>query len=441
MMHIVGSTPKSPTRSNPKTTLEDRLVDNPDLSETVNDPSIDPSIVTIEVPSHHSIEEDSPIADSTPKAVRPTFASKNNLTALNVVKVTPEAPEAPKTNPTTPDQPSDPASVTDLIHAINLVPARQSKAAPTQITPYSVHNTHRYLQPYPLNAPPSTPSLRSRPTPKLPWLECGGGLAAFTIISGVVAIDGLKQTPSGPRPTTAQQTRPTIARLPQNPNALPQVSVSELMNSGRTLPVPAGAMNFPGQVALNPAPNSPQNSTAPNRGLNLGTAEMNSIVIQKDLTPQATQPETTPLQAPPRRKQIAPPETTPLPQQSVQQLVQPVPQPVQPVPQPVQPIQEPVLTPQATQTSEIPSSAMPPSQSTEPKFLEPTLQPSPNPTTSSAPLQNQSIKAPTLKPIRSSTELSPNGLSSVILEADPQSAVSSTSTTSNDALRLEVSKL
>ncbi len=438
MMHIVGSTPKSPNRSNSKTTLEDRLVDrlvdSQDLNETANDAANDTSIVTIEVPAQSPIA-DSPASTptaSTPTAVRPTFASKNNLAALNIISITSEAPTK---NATTPDQPSDPASVTDLIHAINLVPARPSQAAPTQITPYSVHNTHRYLQPYPLNATPATPVIRRRPTPKLPWLECSGGLAAFTIISGVIAIDGLKQSPSVPRPTTTQQTRPTIARLPANPNALPQVSISELMNSGRTLPVPAGAMNFPGQVAMNPTQNPIQSPMqSPKRDLNLGTAEMNSIVIPRTLeaAPVRTpQPIAQPSVAP-RRKEIAPPETTPQP-------------PVRTIPQP---IEQPVLTPQATQTSEMPpSQAMPPSQ--DPQFLEPSRAPIQNAPTSIAPLQNDPKVSPTtLKQIRwqslperessTMTEPSPNGLSSVILEANPQSAVSATP---NDSLRLEVSKL
>ncbi len=405
MMHIVGPTFNVRKHSDPKDTSEPQLVDNPNPDS----PSIDGPIVTIEVPAQ------GPIEDHQPKAVRPTFASKNNLTALNIVSV-------------------------------KVTPTRSEQGTPTQLTTYSVNKTHRYLQPYPLLSTPPSPPIRRRAAPKLPWLECGGGLAAFTIISGVIAIDGMKQSPTAPRPTDAQQTRPTIARLPDNPTTIPQVSVGELLNTGRTLPVPAGAMNFPQQTAMN--------SSLQNPGLNSGTAEMNSIVIQKDLGTLAA----TPPQAAPRRKAIAPPESLP------QAPIRTIPQPIQPSPLPPQPnLQQsspvnssnPPFTPQAVQSE--PSQAMPKSQ--DPQFLEvPTAPVQPAPTSSSAfpPLQNDPNTSPTtLKPIRSSTispsAKDPSPLSDrtpIILEANPQAATSATmssatssATMSNDAFRLEVSKL
>jgi hypothetical protein len=418
MMHVVGSTPKSPKRSDGKTILEPRLVEiqkEEDTNET--------SIVTIEVPAQ--VPEQ-----------RPTESS-----VFNIVSVA----------PTTSDKPSSvhvTQGIMDLIQSVNLTPSSRSQSAPTQHITYTINNKPNYLQPYELLSTAPAPRLRRPATPKLPWLECGGGLAAFTIISGVIAIDGLKQSPTTPSPT-AQQQQPTIARLPNAPST-PQVSVSELLSTGRTLPVPTGAMNFPQQIAMN--------SSAQDSSLNLGSAEMNSIVVQKDLgnTQQIPQPSVTP------RKAIAAPEK--LPQAPIKTVQIPVQRPIQtPVQLPAQPpIQQssppnnPTFTPQATQPIEPPSQAMPPSQSQEAQFLEVPTSPVQPTATSSAipPLQNDpSISPTTLKPIRSSTLAKPtqsgstpsetmpplSSNSPIIIEASPQAALSSV--TADDAIRLEVSKL
>ncbi len=108
---------------------------------------------------------------------------------------------------------------------------------------------------------------------RLPWLELGGGLAAFAIISGVVVIDGLKQAKLSPSKPIAQLTPPKLTNIPKS-NPLgsshlgsSQMSVAELMNSGRSLPTPNSAVNFPTpQITLNSiATNStlPKPTTAP----------------------------------------------------------------------------------------------------------------------------------------------------------------------------------
>lgn len=144
------------------------------------------------------------------------------------------------------------------------------------------------FQPYTLSSSVK-PSIRANPSLKLPWMECGGGLAAFTIISGVIVLDGLKQAPVAPRPT-AQLTNPAATRPSPKAN-IPQVSTSELLTTGRTLPVPANAMNLPTQVAVN------SNSSSGN--LNLSMAERTAIgthLQQSQSAQSTTQPQNKTLQ-------------------------------------------------------------------------------------------------------------------------------------------------
>jgi hypothetical protein len=190
---------------------------------------------------------------------------------------------------------------------------------------------------------------------RLPWLELGGGLAAFTIISGVVAIDGLKQAKLSPSKPTAQLTPPKLTNIPKSNLLGPsQMSGAELMNSGRSLPMPNSAVNFP-------TPQMTSNPIASNSGnfgsLNMPSGTMKTVdLTQIGTTPIATnstlpKPTTVPLMP---RRPIAMPETEvssqvlPASQRPVRtQLI-----PQQAIPQPVS--QQPPLNPSAFPPQEIP---------------------------------------------------------------------------------------
>ncbi|MCY7407448.1 MAG: hypothetical protein LH631_08735 [Alkalinema sp. CAN_BIN05] len=137
----------------------------------------------------------------------------------------------------------------------------------SQLTHYIVNSDDlsTYVQPYP-SILFSAPSLSNGPrrvrSIRLPWLELGGGLAAFTIVSGVIVIDGLKQAKLSPSKPTAQLTSPKLTSISKsNPLRTSQMSVAELMNSGRSLPMANSAINFPTQqITSNPIAT---NSTLP----------------------------------------------------------------------------------------------------------------------------------------------------------------------------------
>ena len=258
--------------------------------------------------------------------------------------------------------------------AVKSVVISRNTQTSSQLTNYVVNSDlTTYLQPYPsmLFSAPSLQSVpRRTPSIRLPWLELGGGLAAFSIVSGVVAIDGLKQAKLSPTKPTAQLTPPKLTSIPKsNPLGASQMSGAELINSGRSLPVPNNAMNFPTQqVALNPG--------------NFGSLSMPSGTMKTvDLSQVGTTPTTTnstlpkPTTAPlmPRRP-IAMPETQvttsqvlPAPQLPVR--TQPISQ--QPIPQ--QPVQQPIL-----QQPPVKSSPFPPQEIPEATIVVPVAPALPN---------------------------------------------------------------
>jgi hypothetical protein len=256
--------------------------------------------------------------------------------------------------------PSAPQNTTGAIQSVVI-----SSNTPTssQLTNYVINSDlSKYLQPYPSvlfsaqslsNGPRRVSSIR------LPWLELGGGLAAFTIISGVIVIDGLKQAKISSSKPTAQLTPSKLTSIPKsNPSGTSQMSVAELMNSGRSLPMPNRAMNVPTQqTASNPTASSPGNFGS----LNMPSGNMKTIdLTQIGTTPIATnstlpKSTTAPLM---QRRPIAMPEqmTTyqvlPAPRMPVR--TQPIPQqpiPQQPIPQPNS---QPPLNPSTFPPQEIP---------------------------------------------------------------------------------------
>ncbi len=102
----------------------------------------------------------------------------------------------------------------------------------------------KFVQDYPqqfLQAP-SIPVRSKSMLPPLPFLEVGSGLLAFTIVSGVVVADGLKQART--MPSTIKRAEP-ITSPRDRANRAAQVSAAmsdmETLRSGRTLPMPKNA--------------------------------------------------------------------------------------------------------------------------------------------------------------------------------------------------------
>jgi hypothetical protein len=253
-------------------------------------------------------------------------------------------------------------------------------------TPKSSHLTNyivnsddlsTYIQPYPSiffsaqslsNGPRRVPSIR------LPWLELGGALAALTIISGVVFIDGLKQAKlSATSQPMAKLTPPKLTSIPKVPPLdISQMSVAELKNLGRSSPMQTNVTNSPTQQITS-------NPIASNSGdfgsLNMVSGNMKTVgLTQIGTTPIATnstlpKPTTAPLMP---RRPIAMPETEvrgsqvlPAPRMPVR--TQPIPEqsipeqsiPEQSIPQAVS--QQPPVSPSAFPPQEIPKTPIVPS--------------------------------------------------------------------------------
>ena len=243
--------------------------------------------------------------------------------------------------------------------AVQSVAISRNTQTSSQLTNYVVNSDlSTYLQPYPSmlfsapslkNAPRRTPSIR------LPWLELGGGLAAFSIVSGVVVIDGLKQAKLSPTKPTAQLTPPKLTSIPKsNPLGASQMSGAELINSGRSLPVPNSAMNFPVQQIASNSGNFGALSMPSGSMKTVDLSQMGTIPIATNST--LPKPATAPLTP---RRPIAMPETQvtasqvlptprlPVRTQSISQ---------QPIPQPV--LQQPPVNPSAFPPQEIPEATI-----------------------------------------------------------------------------------
>ncbi len=129
----------------------------------------------------------------------------------------------------------------------------------------------QFVQDYPsqrLQAP-LIPVRARRILPPLPFLEVGSGLLAFTIVSGVVVVDGLKQAQNGPGP--GKRTSPISStvndRTPRVAQANAGMSDMEVLKSGRTLPLPGLAMGAPTGLSMG--------------GMNLTPAQMSQLAMQQ----------------------------------------------------------------------------------------------------------------------------------------------------------------
>ena len=113
----------------------------------------------------------------------------------------------------------------------------------------------QFVQDYPsqLLQGPLIPVRARRILPPLPFLEVGSGLLAFTIVSGVVVVDGLKQAQNGPGP--GKRTSPISSNVNDRSTRVAQAKAAmsdmEVLKSGRTLPVPSSlAMGAPTGLSM-----------------------------------------------------------------------------------------------------------------------------------------------------------------------------------------------
>jgi hypothetical protein len=116
-------------------------------------------------------------------------------------------------------------------------------------TPQPLPADTKFLYAYPqqfLQAP-SLPVRTRHRLPALPFLEMGSGLLAFTIVSGVVVVDGLKQAKNTPAPgkKAAPISNLQTDRAKRSTPVSVAMSDMEILKSGRTLPLPANAGGAP----------------------------------------------------------------------------------------------------------------------------------------------------------------------------------------------------
>ena len=128
-----------------------------------------------------------------------------------------------------------------------------------------------FVQDYPsqLLQAPLIPVRARRVFPPLPFLEVGSGLLAFTIVSGVVVVDGLKQAQNGLGP--GKRTLPISSIVNDRTTRVAQANAGmsdmEVLKSGRTLPVPSLAMGSPTGLSMG--------------GMNLTPAQMSQLALQQ----------------------------------------------------------------------------------------------------------------------------------------------------------------
>ncbi len=264
-------------------------------------------------------------------------------------------------------------------------------------TPQPLPADTKFLYAYPqqfLQAP-ALPVRSQHRLPALPFLEMGSGLLAFTIVSGVVVADGLKQAKNTPAP--GKKAAPISSIQTDRAKRSTPVSVAmsdmEILKSGRTLPLPANAVSAP-----------------LGSGTSLTPAQMSQLAMQQAIAAsQIGQGVEPPPSIIPPLKTFAPPQTAgpvnPAPvQQPREEAVKPQPPISMTPPPPVRsvPIVQESIAPKLpvpqipiSRSSDVP--VPPPVAVTEPSPvptptpMSPTVQQSMVPTSSETPAANVPI--------------------------------------------------
>ena len=388
MIHLVRSVPRSHSGASSSTTLS---IAEP-IKKTSETPAPEPT-VTAEIfspatdPDHESMASRALVVLENLGAMYPVETSQ----AIAPVAMSP--------------------TMKDMVQ--NLTVQQVAFNHPNAVTPHpdrlKLPANAPVVQDYPsqLLQAPLIPVRARRVLPPLPFLEVGSGLLAFTIVSGVVVVDGLKQAQNGPGP--GKRTSPISSTINERTTRVAQakagMSEMEVLKSGRTLPVPALAMGAPTGLSMG--------------GMNLTPAQMSQLAMQQAIVASKVgTPVTPPTSVIPTLNTFAPPQAVPqsgealpavpaVPQDSAPQpisLAPPVfrPRPpiesAPPVRQPIrQPIRQPDRPPVAAQPLPVPE--LPIRPAAEPSIAPPSPPIAPSPSPSPAmPIVRQSM-APEPDPI------------------------------------------
>ncbi|MBC7516222.1 MAG: hypothetical protein H7237_07325 [Alkalinema sp. FL-bin-369] len=273
------------------------------------------------------------------------------------------------------------------------------------------------VQPDRLKLPANTPFVQDYPSqmlqapvipvrarkilPPLPFLEVGSGLLAFTIVSGVVVVDGFKQAQNGPGKRVSPISSSVNDRTTRVAQAKAGMSDMEVLKSDRTLPVPGLAMGAPTGLSMG--------------GMNLTPAQMSQLAMQQAIAPSKVGtsiappisiiPTLNPLPQTGEALPAVPAVPAAVPQGSAPQSISLSPPIFRPLLESAlpkrQPIRQPARPTIVTQPMALPVPALPLSSAAEAPIAPPSppIAPSPSPSTA-MPIVRQSM---TLEPAEASS--------------------------------------
>ena len=266
------------------------------------------------------------------------------------------------------------------------------------------------VQPDRLKLPANTPFVQDYPSqmlqapvipvrarkilPPLPFLEVGSGLLAFTIVSGVVVVDGFKQAQNGPGKRVSPISSSVNDRITRVAQAKAGMSDMEVLKSDRTLPVLGLAMGAPTGLSMG--------------GMNLTPAQMSQLSMQQAIAaskagtviapPISIIPTLNPLPQTGEALPAVPAVPAAVPQGSAPQPISLSPPIFRPLLESAPPKRQPARPPIFTQPMALPVPALPLSPAAEAPIAPPIASsPSPSP---AMPIVRQSM---TLEPAEASS--------------------------------------
>lgn len=266
------------------------------------------------------------------------------------------------------------------------------------------------VQPDRLKLPANTPFVQDYPSqmlqapvipvrarkilPPLPFLEVGSGLLAFTIVSGIVVVDGFKQAQNGPGKRVSPISSSVNDRITRVAQAKAGMSDMEVLKSDRTLPVLGLAMGAPTGLSMG--------------GMNLTPAQMSQLAMQQAIAaskvgtviapPISIIPTLNPLPQTGEALPAVPAVPAVVPQGSAPQPISLSPPIFRPLLESAPPKRQPARPPIFTQPMALPVPALPLSPAAEAPIAPPIASsPSPSP---AMPIVRQSM---TLEPAEASS--------------------------------------
>ena len=294
MIHLVRSVPRSHSGTHSSTILS--------IAKPIEEPTEKPIEELIQKPIELSIEEPSVELSVEAEVVRPMTDRKDESMTSRALVV---LEHLGAMYPVEMSQAIAPVTMSPMMKDLYQSLTVQQVAFTVPITPAASHppklpaNT-QFVQDYPsqMLQAPLIPVRARRILPPLPFLEVGSGLLAFTIVSGVVVVDGLKQAQNGPGP--GKRMSPISSSVNDRTTRVAQANAGmsdmEVLNSGRTLPVPGLAMGAPTGLSMG--------------GMNLTPAQMSQLAMQQAIAASKVgTPVTPPTSVIPTLNTFAPPQT------------------------------------------------------------------------------------------------------------------------------------